>query len=294
MKITDILNEREITISLELFPPKPGKGFENIKKVVQECALLSPSYMSVTFGAGGGGSQNTLEVVKEVQQINNITALAHLVAVSLGREEISGHLNDLKAQGISNIIALRGDLPPGETENTGYYRYASDLIREIHKNGDFCVGGGCHPEGHPEAQTLQQDIENLKIKVDAGCQFLTTQMFFDNNILYNFMFRLLKNGINVPVIAGIMPVTNSKQIERIFKLSGAPVPPRFKAIVDRFSNNPRAMRQAGIAYATEQIIDLIANGISNIHIYTMNKPEIARSIMKNLSEIFVTNSENPY
>jgi methylenetetrahydrofolate reductase (NADPH) len=287
MKITEIFAQNEVTVSLELFPPRPGAGFENIKKVVHECAGLKPSFMSVTFGAGGGGSQNTLEVVKEVQQINGIPALAHLVAVSLGRDEIASLLDGLKSQGINNIMALRGDLPPGATENTGYYRYASDLIAEIHKHGDFCVGGGCHPECHPEAVTLHKDIEHLKIKVDAGCEFLTTQMFFDNNILYNFMFRLLKNGIDVPVVAGIMPVTNAKQIDRIFKLSGAPVPPRFKAIVDRFTDNPKAMRQAGIAYATEQIIDLIANGINNIHIYTMNKPEIAKSIMDNLSEIFV-------
>ncbi|MCL2578263.1 MAG: methylenetetrahydrofolate reductase [NAD(P)H] [Defluviitaleaceae bacterium] len=287
MKITDIFKQNEITVSLELFPPKPGVGLGNIKKVVSECAELKPSFMSVTCGAGGGGSYNTIEVVREVQEVNGITALAHLVCVSLGRDEVSKMLGDLKAQGINNIMALRGDLPHGVSENTGDYRYASDLIEEIHKIGDFCVGGGCYPEGHPEAETLHKDIENLKIKVDAGCQFLTTQMFFDNNILYNFMFRLLKNGIDVPVVAGVMPVTNSKQIERIFKLSGAPVPPRFKAIVDRFSDNPKAMRQAGIAYATEQIIDLIANGINNIHIYTMNRPKNAKSIMDNLSEIFV-------
>jgi len=286
MKITEIFRKNEITVSLELFPPKPGTGFENIKEVVRDCAALAPSFMSVTMGAGGGGSQNTLEVVREVQHENNITALAHLVAVSLGREEIADLLAGLKSSGITNIMALRGDLPPGATENTGYYRYASDLIAEIHKNGDFCVGGGCYPEGHPEAETLHKDIEHLKIKVDAGCEFLTTQMFFDNNVLYNFMFRLLKNGIDVPVVAGILPVTNAKQIDRIFKLSGAPVPPRFKAIVDRFSHSPRAMRQAGIAYATEQIIDLIANGINNIHIYTMNKPKNAADIMQNLSEIF--------
>ncbi|MCL2457003.1 MAG: methylenetetrahydrofolate reductase [Defluviitaleaceae bacterium] len=285
-KITEILNARDVTVSLELFPPKAGAGFENIKKIVKDCAEISPSFMSVTFGAGGGGSQNTLEVVKDVQNYG-VTALAHLVAVSLGRDEISNLLRDLKFAGIKNIMALRGDLPHGVTENTGYYRYASDLIAEIHKHGDFCVGGGCHPECHPEAATLHQDIENLKIKIDAGCNFLTTQMFFDNNILYNFMFRLLKNGIDVPVVAGIMPVTNAKQIERIFTLAGASVPPRFKAIVDRFCDNPKAMRQAGIAYATEQIIDLIANGINNIHIYTMNKPDVAKNIMDNLSEIFV-------
>ncbi|MCL2048291.1 MAG: methylenetetrahydrofolate reductase [Defluviitaleaceae bacterium] len=285
MKITDILNQREITVSLELFPPKAGAGFENIKRVVRDCAALSPSFMSVTFGAGGGGSQNTLEVVKEVQHSYGIPALAHLVAVSLGRDDIASLLGDLKSTGINNIMALRGDLPPGVTQNTGYYRYASDLIAEIHRHGDFCVGGGCHPECHPEAATLNQDMENLKIKIDAGCQFLTTQMFFDNNILYNFMYRLLKKGIDVPIVAGVMPVTNAKQIERIFTLAGATVPPRFKAIVDRFCDKPAAMSQAGIAYATEQIIDLIANGVNNIHIYTMNKPEIAEKIMSNLSEI---------
>ncbi|MDR0273555.1 MAG: methylenetetrahydrofolate reductase, partial [Clostridiales bacterium] len=233
VKIIDILKQREVTVSLELFPPKPGAGLGNMKKVVARCADLKPSFISVTCGAGGGGSQNTLESVKEVMA-NGVGALAHLVAVGLGRDEIAKMLDDLKAQGINNIMALRGDLPPGVTENNGYYRYASDLIEEIHKSGDFCVGGGCYPEMHPEAETLQKDIEHLKIKVNAGCQFLTTQMFFDNNILYNFMYRLLKNGIDVPVVAGIMPVTNAKQIERIFKLSGAPVPPRFKAIVDRF------------------------------------------------------------
>jgi methylenetetrahydrofolate reductase (NADPH) len=287
MKITDIFKSREVTVSLELFPPKPGAGFGDIQKVVRGCAELKPSFISVTCGAGGGGSQNTLEVVKEVQQVNGVVALAHLVAMELGREELLKMLGDLKAQGITNIMALRGDFPPGVKENNGYCKYASDLIMEIHRNGDFCVGGACYPEVHPETDTLHEDLEHLKIKIDAGCQFLTTQMFFDNNLLYNFMYRLLKKGIDVPVIAGIMPVTNSKQIERIFKLSGAPVPPRFKAIVDRFTDNPRAMRQAGIAYATEQIIDLIANGINNIHIYTMNKPQNAKSIMDNLSEIFV-------
>jgi methylenetetrahydrofolate reductase (NADPH) len=287
MKIIDILKNREVTVSLELFPPKPGVGLGNIKKVVQGCAELEPSFMSVTCGAGGGGSQNTLDVVKEIQQTHGIPTLAHLVTVGLSRDEVAKMLDDFVAEGITNIMALRGDLPPSVTENNGHYRYASDLIAAIHKHGDFCVGGACYPECHPEAETLQRDIDNLKIKVDAGCQFLTTQMFFDNNILYNYMYRLLKNGIDVPVVAGIMPVTNSKQIERIFKLSGAPVPPRFKAIVDRFTDNPKAMRQAGIAYATEQIIDLIANGINNIHIYTMNKPAIAKSIMDNLSDIFV-------
>ena len=287
MKISKILKDREITISFELFPPKPGAPIGNTQKVVQQMAELKPSFISVTCGAGGNGSQNTLDIAKEIQIVNNTTALAHLVCVSLEREEVLTMLDGLKNQGIQNINALRGDMPDGATEYTGHFRYASELISEIHKHGDFCVGGGCYPEGHQEAASLQKDIESLKIKVDAGCQFLTTQMFFDNNILYHFMYRLLANGVDVPVIAGIMPVVNAKQIDRIFKLSGAPVPPRFRAIVERFADSPKAMRQAGIAYATEQIIDLLANGINNIHVYVMNRPSIAKSIMDNLSEIFV-------
>ena len=287
MKISDVLKDKKITVSCELFPPKPGAGLGDVNKVVQQTSELKPFFISVTCGAGGDGSQNTLDMAREVQIVNGITALPHLVCVSLGREEIVGMLNNLKALGINNIMALRGDYPNGAIEHKSCFKYASDLIEEIHKHGDFLVGGGCYPEGHPEAETLQKDIENIKIKVNAGCQFLTTQMFFDNNILYNFMFRLLSNGIDVPVIAGIMPVVNAKQINRILELSGVPLPPRFKAIVDRFAHCPAAMRQAGIAYATEQIIDLIANGVNNIHIYTMNKPDIAKSIMNNLSEIFV-------
>jgi len=288
MKISEILNQQEITLSCELFPPKPGAklGITNAKKAVQEIAQLKPSFMSVTCGAGGAGSQNTLDIAREIQHVNNIPALAHLVCVGLSRRSVLDMLGELKESGINNIMALRGDYPPGETTHAGHFRYASQLIEEIHKFGDFSVGGGCYPEGHPEAETLQKDIENLKIKVEAGCQFLTTQMFFDNNILYSFMFKLLANGVDVPVVAGIMPVVNAKQVERICKISGTALPPRFRATVERFGHNPKAMRQAGIAFATEQIIDLIANGVNNIHIYTMNKPDIAKSIFDNLSEIF--------
>lgn len=288
MYISDLLNTKEITISCELFPPKPNAklGLDNAKKIVAQTAALKPSFISVTCGAGGNGSQNTLDIAREIQHVNHVPALAHMVCVSLGRPEILDMLGQLKDNGINNIMALRGDYPPGETQHQGYFRYASELIEEIHRFGDFSVGGGCYPEGHPEAQTLAKDIENLKIKVEAGCQFLTTQMFFDNNILYNFMFKLLAKGVDVPVVAGIMPVINAKQIDRICKISGTALPPRFRAIVERFGHQPKAMHQAGIAFATEQIIDLIANGIHNIHIYTMNKPEIAQNIMDNLSDVF--------
>lgn len=286
LKISDILKNKEVTVSCELFPPKPGGTLENSKKIVREIAELSPSFMSVTYGAGGIGSHNTLEIANEIQNVNNVTALTHLTCVGSGKDEIIATLNQLSANGIKNILALRGDFPEGEVGEPGDYKYASELTEMILKQGDFCVGGACYPEGHPESATLQKDIEHLKVKVESGCRFLTTQMFFDNNILYSFMFRLLKSGVDVPVIAGIMPVTHPKQIERICAISGTALPPRLKVIVDRFSHNPAAMKQAGIAYAAEQIIDLIANGINHIHIYTMNKPAIAGSIMGNLSNIF--------
>ena len=288
MKISELLLTGKTTVSCELFPPKPGASLGNAKKVVKQIAELKPSFMSVTCGAGGDGSQNTIDIAKEVQVVNGIPSLAHMVCVSLDKKTLLTELDALKNAGINNIMALRGDLPPNATTHSGTFRYASDLIEEIHKHGDFSIGGGCYPEGHPEAPSIQKDIEHLKIKVEAGCHFLTTQMFFDNSVLYSFMFRMLKNGVDVPVVAGIMPVTNAKQIDRIFKLSGGTVlPPRFKSMVDKFQDSPPAMKQAGIAFATEQIIDLIANGVNNIHIYTMNKPEIAKSIMDNLSEIFV-------
>lgn len=287
MKIIDIINSGRITVSCELFPPKLGSELEGAKVVVREMARLKPSFMSVTYGAGGSAGNHTVSVADEIQNVNHVTALAHLTCVSLDREKVKSVLDDFKAYRIENILALRGDIPAAmQIPLPGPYRHASELIEEIRAYGDFCIGGACYPEGHPESPSMQKDIEGLKIKVKSGCQFLTTQMFFDNNILYNFMFRLLKQGVDVPVIAGIMPVTNAKQIARICSLSGTVLPRRFRAIVDRFADDPAAMRQAGIAYATEQIIDLIANNVHNIHIYTMNKPDIAGSIISNLSEIF--------
>ena len=286
MRIIDVLKDEQVHISCELFPPKQGHQLENVKQVVQEIAILKPSYMSVTYGATGGTSDYTVDIANEIQNKNEIPALAHLTCASSTREKVNEVVEQLKAKKIENILTLRGDIP----ENADFplpnqYKHASELIADVKSLGDFCIGGACYPEGHPEAATMQEDIEHLKEKVDAGCDFLTTQMFFDNGIYYNFMYKILKKNINVPVVAGIMPVTNATQIRRIISLSGNNVPPRFKAIVDRFSDNPAAMKQAGIAYATEQIIDLIANGVNNIHIYTMNKPDVAGAIFKNLSEI---------
>jgi len=286
MKISDILNTGKITVSCELFPPKHGSGLAIAQNIVRETAKLRPSFISVTYGAGGGTSEHTAAIAAEAQKYG-IPALAHLTCVSSDRQTIRGVLSKFTADKIENILALRGDIPNGQPFPTdAQYRHACDLMKEVQSAGDFCIGGACYPEGHPEAESLNKDIESLKFKMDCGCSFLTTQMFFDNNILYNFLYRLLHNKIDIPVIAGIMPVTDGRQITRICKLSGTVLPPHFRAIVDKFSNNSAAMTQAGIAYATEQIIDLIANDVRNIHIYTMNKPDIAGKIMNNLSEIF--------
>ncbi|MBQ7883938.1 MAG: methylenetetrahydrofolate reductase [Phascolarctobacterium sp.] len=282
MKIIDVLNQSKINVSCELFPPKQGSELQNALDIVNKIALVKPSYMSVTYGAGGTSVGHTVAIAKGVQD-NGIPSLAHLTCVKSDEAKILEVLQQLKDNGISNVLALRGDLPDGTHD--GCFAHASDLAKFVKANGDFCVGGAAYPEGHPEAGTLDKDIENTKYKIDAGVDFLVTQMFFDNTILYNYMFRLLSAGIHVPVVPGIMPVTNAGQINRICQLSGTKLPPQFRAIVEKFADKPEALKQAGIAYATGQIIDLIANGFKNIHVYTMNRPEIIGGIMRNLSEI---------
>lgn len=283
-KIIDILNNDKVCISCELFPPKQGTELKNSLEIVNKIAQVHPSYMSVTYGAGGSTVGYSAAIAKQVQD-NQIPALAHLTCVQAGVEKIIDVLSQLKNIGVQNILALRGDIPAEADNSVADFKHASDLMAFIKKQGDFCVGGAAYPEGHPESGSLAKDIENTKHKVDAGVDFLVTQMFFDNTILYNYMFRLLSAGINVPVVPGIMPVTNAKQINRICQLSGTKLPPQFRAMVEKFADKPQALQQAGIAYATGQIIDLIANGFSHVHIYTMNKPEIIGGIMQNLSEI---------
>ena len=290
MKIIDRLNEDRIHISFEVFPPKTDAGFDKVMDATDRIAKLNPSYISVTYGAGGGTSKNTARIASHIKDDLGVLSLAHLTCASSTKEKVHSVIGQLKEAGIENILALRGDLPKdADFPLPNQYKYASELIYDIKSQGDFCIGGACYPEGHPEAETMNEDLVHLKEKVDAGCDFLTTQMFFDNNIYYNFMYKILQKNICVPVVAGIMPVTRSSQLKQIVSLSGNMVPPRFKAIVDRFADNPAAMRQAGIAYATEQIIDLIANGVNHVHIYTMNKPDVAGEIFNNLSEIYVRN-----
>jgi len=281
MKIRDILGKGKPTLSFEVFPPKTEDKYESVEKAAMEIAAKKPSFMSVTYGAGGGTSRYTVEIAAEIQERYGVMALAHLTCVSSTREKVHQVLKELKLRGVENVLALRGDIPQdGKVEKD--YHYASELIREIKEIGDFCIGAACYPEGHVESENKTKDIQHLQEKVEAGCDFVTTQMFFDNNILYNYLYRIREKGITVPVIAGIMPVTNVSQIRRICQMSGTYLPSRFKAIVDRFGENPAAMKQAGIAYATEQIIDLIANGVNGIHVYSMNKPDVAEKIQENL------------
>ena len=284
-KIIEILNDGRIHLSCELFPPKQGAELQNSLEIVNRIAAVKPSYMSVTYGAGGSTVGYSAALAKEVQD-NGLPVLAHLTCVKADEVKITEVLQQLQGHGVNNILALRGDIPADmQGDHQGSFAHASDLMRFVKEQGDFCVGGAAYPEGHPESGSLEQDIENTKYKVEAGVDFLVTQMFFDNTILYNYMFRLLRAGINVPVVPGIMPVTNAKQIIRICQLSGTKLPPQFRAMVEKFADKPEALKQAGIAYATGQIIDLISNGFDNVHIYTMNKPEIFKGIMDNLSEI---------
>ena len=288
MQIIEILNKSQMSLSFEVFPPKKETSFESVKKATEEIAALSPAFMSVTYGAGGGTSDYTLTVAKNIKEKYGVPSLAHLTCVSSDKALVKKRIIDMKNAGITNIMALRGDLTPelqiSDRSNWDYH-HAVDLIREIRETGGFCIGAACYPEVHPESANQREDIKYLKEKVDAGVDFLTTQMVFDNNLFFNFLYKIREVGITVPVLPGIMPITNANQVERAIKLSGAFMPQRFRAIVDKFGKNPEAMKQAGIAYATDQIIDLYANGITNVHVYSMNKPDIAKGIQKNLSAI---------
>ena len=285
MKLSELFAQKRPTLSFEVFPPKTDDKYETVKFAAEKIAALKPDYMSVTYGAGGGTSDYTVSVAADILNNYNVTPLAHLTCVSSDKQKITAQLKALKDNNIENILALRGDIPKNSDNSAGEYKYAAQLIRDIKSMGDFCIGGACYPETHVESSTSADDIKYLKEKVDTGCDFLTTQMFFDNNILYSFLYKIREAGITVPVVAGIMPVTNGKQIKRICELSGTYLPQRFKSIVDKFGSDPAAMTQAGVAYATDQIIDLLANGVNAVHVYSMNKPGVAAAIQANLSKI---------
>ena len=289
MKLINLLKQDTLSLSFEVFPPKADSSFDSVKAATEEIAKLKPAFMSVTYGAGGGTSKYTLDIAKNIKDLYGVSTLAHLTCVSSTHETVKQKIDEIKEAGIKNVMALRGDIPENmdmSHRDSWHYHHAIDLIRELKESdADFCVGGACYPEIHPESANQKEDIKYLKEKVDAGCEFLTTQMFFDNNLLYNFMYKIREAGITVPIVAGIMPITNAKQVERAINLSGSHMPQRFKSIVDKFGSDPAAMKQAGIAYATDQIIDLFAKNITNVHVYSMNKPDVAMKIQSNLSDI---------
>lgn len=284
MKIIDILNQDQITLSFEVFPPKKIEKYDSVQAATEGVAALHPSFMSVTYGAGGGTSEFTLNIAKNIRDKYGVEVLPHLTCVSSTKAHVHEMIQKFKEYGFENVMALRGDIPEGGAPYDDYH-YASELVADIKSQGNFCIGGACYPDGHVECAHKDDDIKNLKRKVDAGVDFLTTQMFFDNAEFFNFLYRLREQDIRVPVLAGIMPITNQKQLGRSVALSGTTVPTRFKEIVDKFGEHPEAMKQAGIIYATEQIIDLIANDVKHIHVYSMNKPDVAEAIQRNLSEI---------
>ena len=287
MKIINLLKQGKRSVSFEVFPPKTESGFDSVKTATEEIASLQPAFMSVTYGAGGGTSEYTLDIAKNIKSRYGVPTLAHLTCVSSSKKTVAEKIVAMKSAGIENVMALRGDIPEamlGQDRSTWEYTHAIELVREL-KDLGFCIGAACYPEVHPESKDQKEDIKYLKEKVDAGVDFLTTQMFFDNNLFYNFLYKIRDAGITVPVIPGIMPITGANQVERAIKLSGSFMPQRFKSLVDKFGYNPKAMMQAGIAYATDQMIDLYANNIQNIHVYSMNKPWVAEKIKDNLSDI---------
>ena len=293
MKLINLLKQDTPSLSFEVFPPKVDAKFDSVKAATEEIARLKPAFVSVTYGAGGGTSKYTLDIAKNIKDQYDVSTLAHLTCVSSTRETVHAKIIEMQEAGIENVMALRGDIPENmdlSHQENWHYHHAIDLIRELKESGaDFCIGGACYPEIHPESSNQKEDIRYLKEKVDAGCEFLTTQMFFDNNLLYNFLYKIREAGITVPVVAGIMPITNANQVERALKLSGSHVPQRFKSLVDKFGSDPAAMKQAGIAYATDQIIDLYANNITTVHVYSMNTPDVAEKIQRNLSDILGKN-----
>lgn len=285
MFIKDIEKNKDTVLSFEIFPPKPDTPFESVTEAARKLALKKPDFISVTYGAGGSSRDNTFALASFIQDELNVTSLAHLTCVGTAKETLGDILSELSERKIQNILALRGDFPQGQDDMCLDFKHASDLVSEIKKFGGFCVGGACYPEGHTESDNIVTDIENLKYKTAAGVDFLVSQLYFDNDVFYNFLYRAAARGIEVPVHAGIMPVVNRNSVKRMCRLSGATLTPKYRNMLDKYYDKPESLRKAGIVYASEQIIDLVANGVSGIHIYTMNKPDIAEEIMFNLKGI---------
>lgn len=279
MKITELFNNNpKAVFSFEVFPPKKTSPIESVYSKLEEICDLKPDFISVTYGAGGtGGHSRTSEIASKIKRDFGIESVAHLTCVNSTKADIDATLADLKANNIENILALRGDYIEGVERKTDFM-HASDLCSYIKANGDFDLGGACYPEVHGEAKDEVEDVLNLRKKVEAGAEHLISQLFFDNSVFYRFIERTRIAGINVPIEAGIMPVTNKNQIERMVSMCGASLPAKFAKIMHKYEHNPEALRDAGIAYAVEQIVDLLANGVDGIHLYTMNNPYVARKI----------------
>ncbi len=283
MKIKDILSSKRPVFSFEVFPPRKEEQYESIRQKAKEVAALGPDFMSVTYGAGGGIGHYTTDIASFIKDECGVTPIAHLTCITSTREQVLSALDEIRERGIENVLALRGDIP--EDGVIGHdYRYACELISDIRqRDPSLCIGAACYPEGHPKSASQREDIMYLKNKVDSGVDFLTTQLFLDNDHFYHFLYRIREAGINTPVLAGIMPITSAVMIRRAAEMAGATPPKRFLTLLDYFGDDPAAMEQAGIAYATEQIVDLIANHVNGVHLYTMNKPHIAAKIKENIS-----------
>ncbi len=283
MRISSLFDNSRTVLSFEVFPPKKTSPIETIYKTLDELKGLQPDFISVTYGAGGNaGDTATCDIASVIKHQYGIEPLAHLTCVNDTREEVEQVLHRLEQNGIENILALRGDINPNIPPKN-QFKYASELVEFIKAKGGFHISGACYPEGHINAENLEEDITNLKKKVEAGAEHLISQLFFDNGFFYSFRERVEAAGICVPMEAGIMPVTNKAQIERMVTLCGASLPSKFTKMMQRFEHSPEALRDAGIAYAIDQIVDLISQGVDGIHLYTMNNPYIARRISENIS-----------
>ena len=284
MRITEKLMVKDQLTSFEVFPPKTDSAFDSIEWSVRELAAFNPDFMSVTYGAGGGTSQYTTKIASLIKNRLDTTALAHLTCASTPKEQIDSILDILKENHIDNILAMRGDIPQGYEKPQGeYYTYASELISHIKEYGYFDIGGACYPECHPECESLEKDIDNLKIKVDCGVNFLITQLFYDNDVFYSFVDKVRQKGIYAPIFAGIMPITNVNQVDRIISISGAKIPDEVKSFLEKYRDKPDDLQKAGLEFAIKQINELLINGVNGIHIYTMNKPYVARTVLKGIN-----------
>ena len=286
MKIASIFEKKDTIFSFEVFPPKKTSSIDTIYNTLEELKDLKPDFISVTYGAGGleAGNSKTCEIASVIKTKYNIEPVAHLTCVNSDRQQVLAELNSLKEHNIENILALRGDIVP-DIPRKHDFKYASDLISFIKEHGDFDIAGACYPECHMEASSFADDIKNLKNKVDCGVSHLISQLFFENNAFYTFLEKLEIADIKVPVEAGIMPVVNKSQIERMVSMCGASLPAKFVKVMQRFGDNPEALRDAGIAYAVDQIVDLISQGVDGIHLYTMNNPYVARKISEAVSSL---------